>query len=153
MKNLITLLFNADSSITYNIISEYEQLRVELFYKEKYFNNFVVDESDRYYINFENGEEFEETCTEKILAYLENIVNPKIHIGIIPKAQKKIIQKALNFYKQSAEDLMEEGEEKNYLIFDLTSLDAIMNYEVKVGLTDKEEENFTVKEGIDFPMY
>jgi hypothetical protein len=153
MKKLMKLLHDLPYPIDCNIIPEHQQFRIELSRNNVHFNNFVVDKDNRYFISFENSEDFKETTIEKIKKYLDNVANPKV-VQVLPKAQKEIIQKALGLYQKILEDVVEEDDEKGtYKIFDLFTLNAIMECEIKIELSAEEKNNFTHKHGVDFPNY
>jgi hypothetical protein len=42
---------------------------------------------------------------------------------------------------------------EEHRIYDLRQLISLMNYDVKIELTSEEKENFTFRNGIDFPLY
>lgn len=149
------LLYDIDSSITYNIIPEHKQFRIELLHKGEYFNNFVVNSKGEYYMSFKNEETFDKTTSKEIYNYVNCIVQPqKVMVTQeIPKPQLDIIKKALNFYNQSIENILDNGEDKQYLLFDLITLNALMNYNIKVELSKEDLDKFTHTEGIDFPNY
>jgi len=69
----------------------------------------------------------------------------------IPEAQKAIIQKAL---ASLCEELKKEGNlSESYEKFDATVLHSLLNYKVFVEFSEKELNEFTSKNGVDFPMY
>jgi hypothetical protein len=73
---------------------------------------------------------------------------------LLPKEQTEIIKEALSYYLEQFKKFNElPTESEEYKIYDLTQLQALMNYDVKIELTSKEKENFTFKNGIDFPLY
>jgi hypothetical protein len=77
-------------------------------------------------------------------------IRPKKEVTIIPHSQKVILKKAIELLENAVSKV---GTTDEYLIFDLTTLKALLNYEFGVALTDQERESFTSKNGIDFPEY
>ena len=72
----------------------------------------------------------------------------------IPKSQTGIIREALAYYRSQYEKFNSAPtESESYKIFDLMTLEALMNYDIKVDISDKDKENFSRKNGIDFPKY
>lgn len=71
----------------------------------------------------------------------------------IPQGQKEILKKALSHYLHSVKAIKDENQEKFHLEHDIFVLERLMNYELTVNLTDKEMDNFTSDNGVDFPIY
>jgi hypothetical protein len=72
----------------------------------------------------------------------------------LPDAQKKLIRKALQYYKSQYEHFNSvPTDTENYEIFDLMTLQALCNYQIEVKLSKDEVENFTNDNGIDLPIY
>jgi hypothetical protein len=72
----------------------------------------------------------------------------------LPDAQKKLIRKALEYYKSQYEHFNSvPTDTENYEIFDLMTLQALCNYQIEVKLSKDEVENFTSDNNIDLPVY
>ena len=72
----------------------------------------------------------------------------------LPKPQKEKIQAAIVSLNAGLEKVSHiENEGIQNTIFDLKTLFALMNYDVKIELTQKEFDSFTADNGIDFPKY
>jgi hypothetical protein len=94
-----------------------------------------------------------ERVNKSIELYEQSFIFQKESV-LLPKGQTKIIKDALNYYLEQFKKFNElPTESEEYKIYDLTQLQALMNYDVKIELTSKEKESFTFKNGIDFPMY
>ena len=73
---------------------------------------------------------------------------------LIPKGQTAIIKDALKYYLEQFKKFNElPTESEEYKIYDLTQLQALMNYDVRIELTSEEKDKFCFKNGIDFPIY
>lgn len=72
----------------------------------------------------------------------------------LPKAQTDIIKEALRFYYEQYKKFNSvPTDTENYKIFDLMTLEAIMNYPIKVEISQAEKNKFSLTHGIDFPIY
>lgn len=72
----------------------------------------------------------------------------------LPKAQTDIIKEALKFYYEQYKKFNSvPTDTENYKIFDLMTLEAIMNYPIKVEISQAEKNKFSLTHGIDFPIY
>jgi hypothetical protein len=73
---------------------------------------------------------------------------------LIPKAQTDIIREALNYYyKQFKKFNSVPTDTENYKMFDLMTLEALMNYPIKVEIKQTDKNKFSSNYGIDFPIY
>jgi hypothetical protein len=93
------------------------------------------------------------SCTQSVEEYFDDFlefIRPKKEVTIIPHSQKVILKKAIGLLQEAVTRV---GSKDEHLMFDLTTLKALLNYEVGVALTDQERESFTSKNGIDFPEY
>ena len=84
---------------------------------------------------------------------LNKVSNNRIEI---PKGQRDIIKKALNFYISSVENIgcaLGDNEEVHYTIFDMRQLKGMMDYPIHVDISEDEQILFTNKYGVDFPEY
>ena len=93
------------------------------------------------------------SCTQSIDEYFEDFlefIRPKKEVTIIPHSQKLILKKAIDLLQDA---VVKIGSTDEYLMFDLVTLKALLNYEVGVALTEQEKERFTYQNGIDFPEY
>lgn len=93
------------------------------------------------------------SLTQSLDEYFEDFlefIRPKKEVTIIPREQKDILAKAIGLLEDAVKKV---GLNDEYLMFDLTTLKALLNYEISVSLTDKEKQSFTSKNGIDFPEY
>lgn len=91
--------------------------------------------------------------TQSIEEYFDDFlefIRPKKEVTIIPYSQKLILKRAIGLFQEA---IIKVGAKDEHLMFDLTTLKALLNYEVGVALTDQERESFTSKNGIDFPEY
>jgi len=68
----------------------------------------------------------------------------------IPTEQKEILDKALKVMQQA---LSITKEKDNYLDFDIMTLRILLKYKITIEVTEKELNEFTKKEGVDFPEY
>ena len=74
MKKLIKILdATSDYKLDYNFIVEVNQVRIELFKKNNYINNFVITDDSEIFINFDGKENFSEVSTKELLNYFKNI--------------------------------------------------------------------------------
>jgi len=74
MKKLIKILdATSDYKLDYNFIVEVNQVRIELFKKNNYINNFVITDDSEIFINFDGKENFSEVSTSELLNYFKNI--------------------------------------------------------------------------------
>jgi len=74
MKKLIKILEAiSDYNLNYNLISEFDQIRIELFKNNNYINNFVIDEDEKIFINFDGLDLFYEVSVDKLINYIKNI--------------------------------------------------------------------------------
>ena len=74
MKNLIKILEAIfDNKLNYNLISEFDQVRIELLKNNNYINNFVITENNKILINFEGYDNFSETTVDELINYIKNI--------------------------------------------------------------------------------
>ena len=74
MKKLIKILEAiSDYNLNYNLISEFDQIRIELFKNNNYINNFVITENNKILINFEGYDNFSETTVDELINYIKNI--------------------------------------------------------------------------------
>lgn len=74
----------------------------------------------------------------------------------IPKEQKEIIRQALINLENQIElinKLNTQSIEDNFIKHDLHVLKSLLAYDIIVQLAPKQKENFTFKEGIDFPEW
>jgi hypothetical protein len=93
------------------------------------------------------------SCTQSVDEYFDDFlefIRPKKEVTIIPKGQKDILKKAIDLLQDA---VVKIGSTDEYLMFDLVTLKALLNYEVGVALTDQEKERFTYQNGVDFPEY
>lgn len=93
------------------------------------------------------------SCTQSVEEYFDDFlefIRPKKEVTIIPQGQKEILKKAIDLLQDA---VLKIGSTNEYLMFDLVTLKALLNYEVSVSLTDQEKERFTYQNGIDFPEY
>ena len=68
----------------------------------------------------------------------------------IPKEQKEILDTAL----QAMQKILTLTKEKdNHLDFDIMTLRDLLKYKISIEVTQKELDEFSVKNGIDFPEY
>ena len=74
MKNLLKILdATSDYKLNYNFIVEVNQVRIELFKNKKYINNFVIDEDEKIFINFDGYDNFSEVSVNELINYFKNI--------------------------------------------------------------------------------
>ena len=74
MKKLIKILEAiSDYNLNYNLISEFDQIRIEILKNNNYINNFVITENNKILINFEGYDNFSEVSTKELLNYFKNI--------------------------------------------------------------------------------
>ena len=74
MKKLIKILEAIfDNKLNYNLISEFDQVRIELLKNNNYINNFVITENNKILINFEGYDNFSETTVDELINYIKNI--------------------------------------------------------------------------------
>jgi len=74
MKKLLKILdATSDYKLDYNFIVEVNQVRIELFKKNNYINNFVITDDSEIFINFDGKENFSEVSTSELLNYFKNI--------------------------------------------------------------------------------
>jgi hypothetical protein len=72
----------------------------------------------------------------------------------IPKSQKELIQKAIEYYlKAYVEFNTNPGDAESHEIFDLKQLNAILNYKIIISINEEDIESFASNNGIDFPEY
>ncbi len=93
------------------------------------------------------------SCTQSVEEYFDDFlefIRPKKEVTIIPHSQKEILKKAIDLLQDA---VVKIGSTDEYLMFDLVTLKALLNYEVGVALTEQEKERFTYQNGIDFPEY
>jgi hypothetical protein len=93
------------------------------------------------------------SCTQSIDEYFDDFlefIRPKKEVTIIPHSQKEILKKAIDLLQDA---VVKIGSTDEYLMFDLATLKALLNYEIGVALTEQEKERFTYQNGIDFPEY
>lgn len=93
------------------------------------------------------------SCTQSVDEYFDDFlefIRHKKEVTIIPHSQKLILKKAIDLLQDA---VVKIGSTDEYLMFDLVTLKALLNYEVGVALTEQEKERFTYQNGIDFPEY
>jgi hypothetical protein len=74
MKKLFKILDLFDyNNIEYNIINEYEQIRIELSKNKKYFNNIVLTEDEKIFFHTNNESDFNEYSFEILENYIINL--------------------------------------------------------------------------------
>ena len=96
---------------------------------------------------------WEERVNKSIELYEDSFIFQKESV-LIPKGQTNIIKEALQYYLEQFSKFNESpNQTEEYKIFDLIQLQALMNYDIKVELTNEEKENFSIKNGVDFPIY
>jgi len=72
----------------------------------------------------------------------------------IPQEQTSIIKEALKFYYEQYKKFNAvPTDSENYKMFDLLTLEALMNYNIKVEMSQEEKSKFSSKNGIDLPIY
>lgn len=72
----------------------------------------------------------------------------------IPKSQRKLIQKALDFYVSCSEKLNKNPDnEEDFALFDMMQLSAMMDYDLISSLSDEQHENFDEKHNLHYPKY
>jgi len=75
-------------------------------------------------------------------------------VQVLPKEQVKILLNALETYSTAINSANAEGHVTlDFLKFDLITLKALLQYDVKIELTNKEYQKFTQDNGVDFPIY
>lgn len=73
---------------------------------------------------------------------------------LIPLHQRKLIQKALNFYIQCSMKVNSEPtQQEHHERFDMAQLESMMNYDMSVSMSKDELDKFESKHGINFPKY
>jgi hypothetical protein len=73
---------------------------------------------------------------------------------LIPLHQRKLIQKALNFYIKCSDKINSEPtQQEQYDIYDMEQLGAMMNYDMSVSMSKDELYKFESKHDINFPNY
>tara|TARA_R110002051_G_scaffold194811_1_gene263025 strand:- start:705 stop:1244 length:540 start_codon:yes stop_codon:yes gene_type:complete len=72
---------------------------------------------------------------------------------VVPNAQIEIVKKALDVYKNTLKKVETDDTVIQYEIFDTTVLKGLFNSKVTIELTENEYNNFTSKNGVDFPQY
>lgn len=73
---------------------------------------------------------------------------------LIPKGQTDIIKEALNYYYEQFKKFNSvPTDTENYKMFDLMTLEALMNYPIKVEINQTDKNKFSSNYGIDFPIY
>ena len=73
---------------------------------------------------------------------------------LIPKCQTDIIREALKHYRNQFKKFNScPTESESYKMFDLMQLEALMNYDIRVDISDDDKEKFSGTNGIDFPIY
>ena len=94
-----------------------------------------------------------ERVNKSIELYEQSYIFQKESV-LLPKGQTKIIKDALNYYLEQFIKFNEiPSNKEEHRIYDLRQLISLMNYDVKIELTSEEKENFTFRNGIDFPLY
>jgi len=74
MKKLIKILdVTSDYKLDYNFIVEVNQVRIELFKKNNYINNFVIKEDEKIFINFDGNDNFSETTVDELINYIKKL--------------------------------------------------------------------------------
>lgn len=72
----------------------------------------------------------------------------------IPQEQTSIVKEALRFYYEQYKKFNAvPTDSENYKMFDLLTLEALMNYTIKVEMSQEEKSKFSSKNGIDLPIY
>ena len=94
----------------------------------------------------------EERINKAIDLYTEAFIIQKDSI-YLPTAQTELIKEALRYYYEQFKKFNSvPTDTENYKMFDLMTLEALMNY-IKVEITQTEKNKFSSKYGIDFPIY
>ena len=100
-----------------------------------------------------NDQNENDKIVESIERYLNKYLLPNKEY-VLAMDQTKLIQDALKHYLTMFEKFnAEPTQDEAYKMFDLQQLSAMLNYKVKVELTQSEEYAFAFTEGIDLPMY
>lgn len=85
--------------------------------------------------------------------YCDSFIHQKNNT-YIPLHQRKLIQKALDFYISCSEKLNKDpNDEESFELFDIMQLSAMMNYDLVSSLTDEQCENFDSKHNVHYPEY
>lgn len=95
----------------------------------------------------------EERINKAIDLYTEAFIfqNDSIYL---PTGQTDIIKEALKYYYEQYKKFNSvPTDTENYKMFDLMTLEALMNYNIKVEISQTEKNKFSSKYGIDFPIY
>lgn len=77
----------------------------------------------------------------------------------LPIAQKDIIIKSLRQREKYLKGIIDEfkgnviPEDIHHELFDIITLIGMLKYDVVVSMTEKENEQFTSKNGVDYPKY
>ena len=77
----------------------------------------------------------------------------------LPILQKEIIIKSLRQREKYLKGIFNEfkgsviTEDVHHELFDITTLIAMLKYDVVVSMTEKESDEFTSKNGVDYPKY
>lgn len=73
----------------------------------------------------------------------------------IPNGQRKLIQKALKFYVETAEKFSdrENDYQGQHTIFDMNQLEVMMNYPISIEISQYDKDTFASRHGYDFPIY
>jgi hypothetical protein len=73
---------------------------------------------------------------------------------LIPKSQTEIIKEALKYYRSQYEKFNSvPTESESYKVFDLRTLEALMNYDISIDISENNKNKFSFNHGIDFPEY
>lgn len=97
--------------------------------------------------------DWKDKVNKSIELYQQSFVWQHTNI-VLPNSQKKIIQKALQYYIDQYKVFNQDPtQDEGYEIFDLITLQALFNYNIEIELNENEIENFTQVNGVDLPKY
>lgn len=82
------------------------------------------------------------------MVYKEEFPSEYVTITL-PKPQSAYLVAAANSLKHSLSNFHGNDDE----VFDLTTLEALMHYEVSIKISKRDLDKFTSEHGIDFPEY
>ena len=96
----------------------------------------------------------EERINKAIELHQKATIFQERRTAIIPSEQTLLVRKAIRYYIECTErfcDMLTDAQENE--LFDLKQLEAMLNYEVSVEMTDYELNDFCAKHGIDYFDY
>lgn len=96
----------------------------------------------------------EDRINKAIELYTEAFIFQDEYSHTIPPSQLAIIQKALKYYVEQSEKFNScPTETEAYEIFDMNQLNAMMNYPIRISISEEDKNTFSFRHGMDFPEY